>query len=430
MTRSFQDDLVRIRARAEHQCASLEDACTGCEVCTKRCALLADRGWDIRAVCREVRRVMDEAAEGLERAQAKGETLWSFVLSCAGCNHCTASCPQGLEMGIPWGAGRELARASGRIDDADVQIVKVDCTWDSFSIFRAAQGIDYADLPLLRVEPIDALQTGWTDPNAGTFDETPRAKTLFFPGCSLATYAPGLARAAFAWLSESRGECLLATQCCGVTLSFMGETERATAWKVRVIEAARAQGVECIVCVCPGCAVALASVAADVAPEIEFVSLASLLVNAGVRVDASALGEGETPVMVVDSCNDRACVHGDAIRQLFAGVDSVLSPCRGADARCCGAGGGVNLFDAPRARERTRRMMAMAHEHGACTVVTACPTCAYTYSFERWESALEGDESVARLGVLNYLEAVFGQRIDWDATFQALVDTWSNPAAS
>lgn len=426
------DSFEQMAERAKTLFASAEASCTSCHACTQRCSLLEAREWDLRALCQEGLTIVRgaESLENLREALAGHDSFRSFVLSCEGCDRCTATCPQQLHMSGVWQAAREMLRACRFLEDSALQLVKVDCTWDTFSVFRAVQGTSYCDLPLLRVEPIDAAEAGWVDPNAGTFSEVPQAETLFFPGCSLVTYAPGVTRSAFAWLSEHVGPTLLSTSCCGSTLGFMGETERANAWKERVVAAARDQGVKRIVCVCPGCAAQLAPVAARVAPEIEFVPLARLLVDAGVRVDAEALGADALPVMVVDSCNDRSSIHGDAIRELFGNVDSVLSPCRGADARCCGAGGGVNLHNKPLARQRTRFMLETARDQGARTLVTACPTCAYTYAFERWESKAAGDGSWDGLGSINYLEAVFAERIDWPATFDALYDMWQGKQAA
>ena len=291
-------------------------------------------------------------------------------------------------------------------------------------MFRSIQGISYDDMPLLDVEPIDAPPSS-QPPTA----ERPKASTLFFPGCTLCSYAPELTRMAFRWLEQNVGPCLLATQCCASTLEGIGEGQRATAWKKRVLAAAREQGVSRIITVCPGCQLRLEPVAAKVAPQMEFVPLARLLVDAGVRVDADALEGCKLPVTVVDSCQDRAGAHGPAIRELFSQVDAVAFPATGKDAWCCGASGTVNPFDMRYVRGCTRRQMNRGLQAGANTLITACPTCAYSYAFERWTSAAEGDADTPDIGSLNYLEAVFGHRIDWPTILCGLQDMWSGEHA-
>ena len=414
-------DVALLIDRARTALAESGQACTSCGMCTERCELLAGLDWDLRAFCEESLVALDR----LEEADGKGTVplpnvaanTYQFVRTCLGCDRCTSRCPEGLSMSVLRAAWRNILRAGGYIDDSEVAGLFVDSTWDIFSVFRAVQGIAYDDLPKLEVEPIDAE---WT-----VAGNRPKAETLFFPGCTLCSYSPELTRAAFAWLEEHEGPCLLATQCCASTLEGIGEGARATAWKRRVIQAARAQGVKRIVTVCPGCELRLAPAAADNAPEIEFVSFARLLVDAGVRVQAEALKGCALPVSVVDSCQDRAGAHGPAIRQLFQDADTVPFPATGKDAWCCGASGSVNSIDPRFVRECTRHQMARGAQAGARTLITACPTCAYTYAFERWTRAAEGSADEEGVGSLNYLEAVFGTRIDWPATFRALENMWN-----
>ena len=425
-------DVGQMALQAREAFASWRRRCVGCGACAKRCGLLEEYGGGLQALCEEsdaaLREVSDVAS--LRRAVDAHGRLYHCLRSCAGCNRCTARCPQGLSMSDIFSTWRALLRAGGFLSDADVGLVKVDCTWNCFSAFRAVQGISYDDLPLLQVDPIDAEKEGRARVDARRAVDAPRAATLFFPGCSLCSYAPQLTRAAYRWLQENVGPTLLATQCCSSPLGNYGEVERAAAWRRRVIEAARDQGVRRIVCVCPGCEVQLAPTAAQCAPEIELVSYARLLADAGVRVDATALEGLQLPVIVADSCQDRECVHGSAIRQLFEKVECVPFPYVGADALCCGAGGGAESYDLQWARNRTRRKLGLCVQAGAKTVVTACLTCSYTYAFEQWNCARAAGASWRGVSVLNYLEAVFSQRIDWPATFQALVDMWQGDASA
>jgi Fe-S oxidoreductase len=185
-----------------------------------------------------------------------------------------------------------------------------------------------------------------------------------------------------------------------------------------------------IVTVCPGCHLRLEPVAAELAPEMEFVSLAKVLVDAGVRVSPAALGGCALPIAVVDSCQDRAGAHGPAIRALLEQVESVSFPEAGKDARCCGASGSVNTVDGRFVRACTRHQLRRGVQAGVGTLITACPTCAYTYAFERRTCEAEGDASWQGIGSLNYLELVFDQRIDWPAVFHSLEDLWTGERAA
>ena len=419
-------DFTQLVERARNACAASAERCTSCGACTGRCELLTGLDWDLRAMCMESLEVLAgaDSPDGLRRGMAAHANLYRFVRTCLGCDRCTAHCPEGLSASSLRAAWRNILRTGGLIADGEVAGLLVDRTWDIFSVFRATQDIGYDDLPLLHVEPVDSSETRWEAP-----DSHPRAATLFFPGCTLCSYAPELTRLAFGWLQEHIGPCLLATQCCASTLEGVGEGERATAWKRRVLERAREQGVVRVVTVCPGCQLRLEPVAAEVAPAMEFVPLARLLVDAGVRVGVEALEGYGLPISVVDSCQDRAGDHGPAIRELFEEVESVPFPATGKDAWCCGASGSVNTVDMRFTRDCTRRQLARGAQAGASTLITACPTCAYTYAFERWTAAAQGDATDAAPRSLNYLEAVFDSRIDWPTTFRALQDMWEGEHA-
>ena len=409
------------------QFAALEHSCVRCGTCTQRCPLLEEHGWNLGALCSLSREVLAGVhdAEVLRRAMAERPDLYHFMRTCEACNRCTVHCPRHLSMSHLWRPWRGLVRAAGCIDDTEVGLVKVDCTWHTFSAYRHVQGVAYDDVPQLYAPPLYAdTEDAGTDDASVREPSVPHAETLFFPGCTLVSYAPELTRAVLAWLDEHVGPTLLATQCCGWPLECAGELQRTGAWRLHVAQAAQAQGVKRIVTVCPGCQRQLQEATAQVAPDIEYVSFAQLLVDAGMRVDASMLAGVELPVTVVDSCNDRTGQHGDAVRQLFGQVDTRAFPCTAADAWCCGAGGNVSSYDPQISRSRTRRSYRLCEQAQARTLVAACPTCAYTYAFERWTSQNEGDASLQGKGSINYLEIVFGMRIDWPSVFDALTGMW------
>lgn len=430
----------------------MKDSCVECGTCTTRCDLLEEGSWHIHKLCEASIEALDgvDDIEGLRHSIEAHNDLYHFIRCCEECNRCTVHCPQDLQTSDLWRPWRELVRTSGHIGDDEVSLIKVDHTWHTFSVFRAVNDIDYSDLPSVYIDPLDGAQ----DDSIAT---PLKDATLFFPGCTLCSYAPDLTRTAFAWLDDNVGPALFSEQCCAWPLECVGEIKRTVAWRERLVAKAHQMGVKRIVTVCPGCERQLAAGAAVVAPDIQFVSFARLLVEAGVRVDESMVEGCALPITVVDSCNDRDGTHGDYVRQLFENVESRPFPCTGKDAWCCGAGGNVASYDEALPRKRTQRSFSLCERAGANTLVTACPTCAYTYAFERWQRQTAGDSANSPAGdsanspanspannpvnnpaskppftpeSINYLEVVFGQYIDWPVVFGKLADMWQGEHAS
>jgi fumarate reductase (CoM/CoB) subunit B len=394
--------------------------CADCGVCRSRCELLETQGWSLPSILSTGISYLEHAiastdvSTDLRAAMDADTSFYRFFRTCCACGRCTAICPEGLDMAAIWRDWRHLFAGVGLLREEDVRMVAVDGAWDLFRVYRAVYGVDYADLPQLTLD---------------TTVGSDSAETLFFPGCTLVSYVPELTRAAFSWLRE-RGDCLLATQCCGSPLVSAGQLDRADKWKRRLLEAAHARGVRRIVTVCPGCAGELARVASQITPDIDFVALPALMAEEGMRADISMLGPRMLPLCVIDACHDRAAAHGDAIRVLLDGLATVASGCEGCDAFCCGAGGSVGSFDPMLTRTRTCASWERARAVGAASLVVSCPTCAYTYAHERWVSLAEGADPAVLPIAFEYLELMFGQFIDWDTIFSNLENMWTGEYAA
>ena len=83
---------------------------------------------------------------------------------------------------------RVLFMRAGLMPPDDSKLVMVDNEWNIFSAYRAVYGIGYPELASLE----QAAEHG-----PGLVD------TLFFPGCSLVSYAPELTRTVGRWLTDN-----------------------------------------------------------------------------------------------------------------------------------------------------------------------------------------------------------------------------------
>jgi Fe-S oxidoreductase len=265
-------------------------------------------------------------------------------------------------------AARALLLDAGRVSLEDYRTFLVDQDWHFFTLYRDTYDIHYNDL------------------------DRDSYETLFFPGCSLASYAPELTRAAHAWL-EDQGELMgLSDQCCGLLLSSIGLKDRATQHVARLRQQISAAGASKLVTACSGCH----SYLKTRLQGVEVVSLYEMMAQAGMRLSGNLL------LTVHDSCPDRSeGIIGRQVRHLLAGYSLVEMRHHGAHTICCGSGGLVSVVEPKLCTERSRARMVEFTASGADRCVTACMACANRLS----RAAREGS-------VVHCLELVFNQRVD------------------
>ena len=308
---------------------------------------------------------------------------------------------------------RLLFMQAGFMPPDDSKLVMVDNEWNIFSAYRAIYGVAYPEFISLK----DAAAQG-----PGTVD------TLFFPGCSLVSYAPELTRTVGRWLTDAGVAWALSDDCCGSPLMSAGLFDRAEALRARILDDIRAAGIKRVLTVCPGCGDEFAEMMGD---EVDIVPLPEFLVKqARARAKAGKPAPAFTPLEATsltffDSCHDRADGrHGAAIRRLvrenLPQVEQREMDHRRKGTLCCGAGGAVASYDDDITQRRVWRIIEEARKTGAETLVTTCPTCTYTVA-----QACLGAPPESGIGNRHYLELLFGQEIDWPTVFDQLGSMWS-----
>lgn len=392
--------------------------CRGCGACVPRCEVLACAGGaDVPLSVGEVATAFADAAAGrgdeaartavASLAAERGELVLAARRCCMD-GFCTLGCPDGIDARAVFSALRVLLHEAGITDDDGFTMTRVDREWHIFSAYRAVHGIFYNDLPSLE----NAREWG--------------ADTLFFPGCSLASYAPELTREVFAWLQERGMAVALSVDCCGSPLRSGGFADRCEAHKAALVGRAREAGIKRVAFVCPGCRDEWEATAG--AEAFELVALPELLAAAGVRPrpeKVAALAGCDDPVLaMLDSCHDRDGRFGGPLRRIFADGRTVELAHHGKSALCCGAAGAVSLVDQPLCDARAHRVLdEEPRQAGADLVVTNCPTCAYTFAATRRADAAAG--AVAGPAFCQYLELLFEAGFDWSGVFGRLESMWS-----
>ncbi len=401
------DALVQFSAR--------QLTCSHCGKCTRRCQVLSTPGLDIGRVAAEHDRLAalpeGELPAALMQLLNEDFPLYNALRQCCFCGYCTAECPHHVrapEDMRPW---RELFMRTDIMPPADSRLVMVDEEWHIFSAYRAIYGIGYPEYVSL-----DAA----AEHGPGLVD------TLFFPGCSLVSYAPEAVRAVGGWLTDSGVAWALGDGCCGSPLMSAGLFERAAGLRERFIAQMQQAGITRMVTVCPGCADEFAD---DMPAGISIVPLPELLEQLAAQRAAQGRPSGFAPLeraslTFFDSCHDRGDGrNARAIRRLMREHLSGACQLEMEHARrqtlCCGAGGAVASYDAELTDDRVWQVMAEARATGAQTVVTMCPTCTYTLAQANLSAPGKGMDSK------HYLEVLFGVQIDWAQVFDQLGGMWT-----
>lgn len=389
--------------------------CSHCGKCTHRCEVLEGPGLDMGMVEDEYVKIMalpvEERPAAVIALVSERPEVFVALRQCCFCGFCTATCERhilGADRMREW---RGLFMEAGYMPPDDSKLVMVDNEWHVFSAYRAIYGVGYPE---------------FTSLDAAAEHGPGLADTLFFPGCSLVSYAPELTRAVGEWLTESGVSWALSDACCGSPLMSAGLFDRAAALRSGLIEKMRAAGIKRMVTICPGCG---EEFKADMPEDIEIVPLPELMLERA----AERAGKGEpsgfnplpkTSLTFFDSCHDRAeHRHADAIRELMATYlpeAKLHDPhhCK-RETLCCGAGGAVGSYDPNITDRRVWRIIEEARETGAETIVTTCPTCTYTVA----QACLAAPDRA--MENLHYLEVLFGVTIDWEAVFAQLGDMWT-----
>jgi fumarate reductase (CoM/CoB) subunit B len=309
------------------------EECLLCGDCVDSCALLAATGL-----------VPAEIAQAVAGDQV-GPELLAAIQRCDLCGACGRSCPADLIPAELFAAARQALVENGVISPLDYDVMLVNRNWHFFTIYRATYGIAYDDLM------------------------ADRCDTLFFPGCTLASYAPELTRAAFGWLQAQGLRPGFFDLCCGKPLASIGLCAEDEIHLDRIRAQLSAAGAHQVITACPNCE---AHLRAARMPGIQIRSLYALMVEAGVRLG------GDEVLTFHDSCPDRCDGRNPRdIRALLSGFPQVEMPSRGRDTICCGSGGIVSTVDPDLCSTRAERRLAEFSASGAGACVTGCMACSH-----------------------------------------------------
>ncbi|MBQ9565932.1 MAG: (Fe-S)-binding protein [Synergistaceae bacterium] len=197
-----------------------------------------------------------------------------------------------------------------------------------------------------------------------------RAKTVFFPGCSLAGYNPSYVFAARDFIRGHEGECGVFMACCAKPLKLIGER---TLFQRRIDLLRRRlddMGAETVVTACQNCFKILRT--HDKGRNV--VSLWPLMLERGLPAGREGRFSG-MEASLQDSCAMGAYPKiGAAARDLLKrlGVTVREMEFSGSRAKCCG---GITMITTGDARIGREAMRTRAAESPCSTILSYCASC-------------------------------------------------------
>lgn len=370
--------------------------CTQCGHCTPACPSLEAAGMTLGEIARALLAAERGAQSRDEVRQriAENPQLIQAVRGCFFCTSCKNTCFAHNDVCDLVYHARIDFQNLGLIEREAWSSVLVDQEWDIFTAYRAIHGIGYPDLTL-HVENEYHQAEGDCD-------------VAFFPGCSLAAYAPELTREIFAELATMCEKPTMIDRCCGSSLKSAGFFDRAEKLCEKNVDEIEASGAKTLVCVCPGCANDMRAALERKGAQVRVASLASFLSEHGFK-PKHPLPEGE--LCMSKSCQDRDGTYLEETCSLLGLDEDAVKIFHG----CCGAGGAVSAFSPERQAQQADSKMSFADP--GSTVVSMCPTCAYTYAFRLMSAPRD-------ISNKHYTELLFDSQIDWDVTFAQLSSMW------
>ena len=371
--------------------------CAECGRCAQACPSLSEADMTMGKLAKE----MLAAGTGATSAQdvcfriLENGPLVQAVRGCFLCTTCQSVCFADNDIAELVYAARADFQNLGLLPRSSWSSVQVDQQWDIFTAYRAIYGIAYDDL----------IGHAKDQRSAGRGD----FETAFFPGCALAAYGPELTREAFAAIETIGGKTTMIDHCCGSPLRSAGFYDRAADLCDTIADEIAASGVQRVVCACPGCRNALEATLAARGLQVRVVNLASFLAEHDFKpaCDTSTLD-----ICLARSCQDLDGSYMRGISTLLGLDKSALTVFKG----CCGAGGAVSSFNPEQQARQVERKLDQVKD--GQTLVSACPTCTYTY-------ALQLQNTPRRMQSKNYLELVFKENFQWDLVFSQLNSMWS-----
>jgi heterodisulfide reductase subunit D len=208
-----------------------------------------------------------------------------------------------------------------------------------------------------------------------------KQEVLFFAGCTsavtkqlnrgLVASAKQLQKAGVDFAIMGQDE-----PCCGSTLLRVGQTDAFRQLSSENVKKFKALGVKKIVTACPGCYTTLRKSMEDAGAKIEVAHISTEIAHL-IREGKLKVNRSSERMTYHDPCHlGRLGGIFEEPREIVSAVAKLVEmPNNRYEARCCGAGAGLQSAFPKLSKDLASKRVAEAKSTGATTIVTSCPFC-------------------------------------------------------
>ena len=195
-------------------------------------------------------------------------------------------------------------------------------------------------------------------------------KRVFFPGCSLSSYAPEVVAKTYDYLQENLPGTGFILKCCGAPTHMVGQDDKFEDRFQDLIDDVRELGATEIITACPDCTHNIDHHKPD---DIEVTPLYEVLDEIGIPEERKGVAAGKT-ISIHDSCKAREYTDTqESVRHIAEelGLEIDEFEHNREDTRCCGFGGMVLLANEDLSTDVMDRRASQTDKD----VVTYCAAC-------------------------------------------------------
>jgi Fe-S oxidoreductase len=338
-------------------------ACIHCNYCGAECPTAREVGWESTSPRGRIRLFRSLVEAWRPRRGVKvPEAFIKAVYECTSCGRCTKACHVDIDLLAHNEGWRRWLASSGCGPMADHEV-----------LVRSLRNYRNPYLSPKRE------RARWAE----GLDLPTEGEVLYFAGCSDSFVHPQVARRAVMVLRELGHDVAYLgadEPCCGSTAARLGLEEDFRDLAMDVKDRVRSSGAKLIVTACPGCSSAFREYypRAGMDLGVKVVHLTELLDRAVEEGRLRVKGRLPGRFAYYDPCHLGRVdgVYEQPRRVLAACVEEVVELARRREeSLCCGSGGGLKTAFPEQATSIGGRVVQMALDAGADTLVTACPWC-------------------------------------------------------